>query len=94
MIYLIREHEPGPVDPWALYVTREMLQKGCQWKIVFQTSYQDFLSHTIFQGLGERFRPNVGVEEHVIPTRVEDVGTRSARKMRLQVIPSRYWDWA
>jgi hypothetical protein len=34
-----------------------------------------FLLHTIFQGLGERFKC---VEEHVIPTRVEDVETRSA----------------
>jgi len=57
----------------ALYVACEMFQIKYSMKNHMCGSISwIFVVHTIFQGLGERFRLRDHAEKHVISTRVED----------------------
>ena len=79
-------------DCRALYVTREMLlekvnEVSMENRMVERET--EFMWHTIFQGLGERSRPMIRVDQHVITTRVGNNKSRSAEKTRLRVVPTR-----
>ena len=76
----------------ALYVTHEMLlekvnEVSMENRMVERET--EFMWHTIFQGLGERSRPMIRVDQHVITTRVGNNKSRSAEKTRLRVVPTR-----
>ena len=77
----------------ALYVTHEMLlekvnEVSMENRMVERET--EFMWHTIFQGLGERSRPMIRVDQHVITTRVGNNKSRSAEKTRLRVVPTRH----
>ena len=81
----------GNLMSWylALYVMHGMLLEGLvrfQWKIIWLEGKTEFMWHTIFQGLGERSRPMICVDQHVITTHVGSTKSWSTEKMCFQVV--------